>query len=114
MLNVSHGKLILAVLLLFVASGLSAQDKQKKTDVSGTPVMWEPVSIAERDLFAGPGGEEMKPDLTSITFIEQQKGGHSLKYRIKDGAGRIWVAKIGDEAQSETAAVRLLWALGYK
>ena len=48
-----------------------------------------------------------------ITFIKE-KGGYSEKYRLKDGRGRIWVAKIGNEAQSETAAVRLLSAVGYK
>lgn len=56
----------------------------------------------------------MRPDLRKITFIEEEKGGHNKKYRIKDGSGRIWVAKLGREAQPETAAVRLLWALGYK
>ncbi|HMS41568.1 MAG TPA: hypothetical protein PKE69_15155, partial [Pyrinomonadaceae bacterium] len=49
-----------------------------------------------------------------ITFIKEEKGGHNKKYRIKDGSGKTWVAKLGREAQSETAAVRLLWALGYK
>ena len=46
-------------------------------------------------------------------FIKEETGGFSKKYRIRDGSGRIWVAKIGKEAQSETAAVRLLWAAGY-
>ena len=47
--------------------------------------------------------------------MEEEKGGYSgTKYRIRDGAGREWVAKIGKEAQSETAAVRLLWAVGYE
>jgi len=47
--------------------------------------------------------------------LEEDKGGYSgTKYRIRDGAGREWVAKIGKEAQSETAAVRLLWAVGYE
>ncbi len=56
----------------------------------------------------------MKPDLRRVTFIEEEKGGYSTKYRVRDGAGRIWVAKIGKEAQSETAASRLLWAVGYQ
>ena len=57
----------------------------------------------------------MKPDLRRITFLEEDKGGYSgTKYRIRDGAGREWVAKIGKEAQSEIAAVRLLWAAGYE
>jgi len=57
----------------------------------------------------------MKPDLREITFLEETKGGYSgTKYRIRDGAGREWVAKISKEAQSEVAALRLLWAAGYE
>jgi len=55
----------------------------------------------------------MQPDLSSITFIRKQEGGTSLKYRIKDAAGHTWVAKIDTESQPETAAVRLLAALGF-
>jgi hypothetical protein len=91
---------------------------QKKSDEKPIPqgkaVMWEPVNIGEKDLFYGPGGKELLPDVSKITFIEEVKGGHNKKYRIKDAAGKIWVAKLGREAQPETAAVRLLWALGYK
>jgi hypothetical protein len=32
---------------------------------------------------------------------------------VRDSRGREWVAKVGKEAQSETAAVRLVWAAGY-
>jgi hypothetical protein len=56
----------------------------------------------------------MKPDLRRIKFIKEEKGGHSQKFRIRDAAGREWVAKVGKEAQSETAAVRLVWAVGYE
>jgi hypothetical protein len=76
--------------------------------------MWEKVNISQRNLFYGPGGREMQPDLSKITFIKEEKGGHNKKYRIKDGSGRVWVAKLGREARPETAAVRLMWALGYK
>jgi hypothetical protein len=48
-----------------------------------------------------------------ITFIKDEKGGYSKKYRVRDGAGREWVVKIGKEAQSETSAIRLLYGLGY-
>lgn len=77
-------------------------------------VMWEPVNISKMDLFAGPGGNEMRPDLSKIEFIKEEKGGHNKKYRIKDGSGNVWVAKLGREAKSETAAVRLLHGIGYK
>jgi hypothetical protein len=95
------------------------QTVQKKTKTEkpkpvGKPIMWERVRISQRDLFYGPGGKQMLPDLSRITFVKEEKGGHNKKYRIKDGAGRTWVAKLGREAQPETAAVRLMWALGYK
>lgn len=76
--------------------------------------MWEPVNIATRDLYHGPGGTRMKPDLRKITLIRKETSGNNLKYRIKDGSGREWVAKIADESQPETVAVRLLWGIGYK
>ena len=55
----------------------------------------------------------MRPDLRRITFIKEEKGGYSKKYRVRDGSGREWVVKIGKEAQSETSAIRLLWGVGY-
>ena len=90
------------------------EKKEKKPAPQGVPVLWrEPANIASRDLLLGPGGASMKPDLSRMTFIKEEKGGYSKKYRVKDGKGRVWVAKLGKEAQSETAAVRLVWAVGY-
>jgi len=112
--------IIYTVIFVLALSPISAQEKEKKEEKSekvvptGKAIMWESVNVAERDLFAGPGGEEMRPDLSKITFIKEEKKGASKKYRIKDAAGRVWVAKIGREAKPETAAVRLMWALGYK
>lgn len=105
--------------ILFVFSlSLSAvlgqeEDKKPTPNAGGIPVMWEKVDISQRDLFYGPGGQEMQPDLSNITFVKEVKSGHNKKYRIKDGKGQVWVAKLGREAQPETAAVRLLWGLGY-
>ena len=55
----------------------------------------------------------MKPDLTILTYVKDKTGGWSKKYEVRDGSGRRWIAKLGKEAQSETAANRLLWAVGY-
>jgi len=108
--------LIVFALLLSVSSietGL-AKPKKKKEALTGTPIMWErPNDIRSRDLYLGPGGTAMRPDLRRITFIKEEKGGYSKKYRVRDASGREWVAKIGKEAQSETSAVRLLYGLGY-
>src|SRR5258705_9356771 len=61
----------------------------------------------------GAGGEKMNPDLSRVTFIEEKKGGWSTKYRVRDGKGVEWVAKLSKEAQPETASNRLVWAAGY-
>jgi hypothetical protein len=55
----------------------------------------------------------MRPDLRDLTLLKEEKGGYSKKYRVRDASGQEWVAKIGKESQAETAAVRLLWGLGY-
>jgi hypothetical protein len=109
------------LLLLSIAFAAAAQDKKdsgdkkaKKQLPAGAAVLWrEPTDIRSRNLLIGPGGASMKPDVSRVTFIKEEKGGYSKKYRVKDAQGRVWVAKIGKEAQSETAAVRLVWAAGY-
>jgi hypothetical protein len=101
--------IIYALMLIALAIAVNAQ-----TARNGKNVMWEPVDIPSRDLFAGPGGESMKPDLSRVEFLEEEKSGHNKKYRIKDGSGKIWVAKLGREARPEVAAVRLLYGIGYK
>lgn len=106
---------VIALLLIFtLAAAAAAQKTAVSSTDKGRPVFWENVNVGQQDLFLGPGGKAMKPDLSRITFVKEDVGGHSKKYRITDGSGNLWVAKIGDEAQSETAAVRLLYALGYK
>jgi len=107
-----------AAILLVLVLSLSAVDvglaKPKKELPKGTPVLWrKPNDIPARDLFLGPGGAAMRPDLRRITFLKEEKGGYSKKYRVRDASGRTWVVKIGKEAQAETSAVRLLWGLGY-
>lgn len=110
-------RLIIMLVVGLVLSGTfsaTAQNDKRKSLPSGTPLMWrEPRDIASRDLLLGPGGEQMKPDVSRLTLIKEETGGYSKKYRVKDARGRVWVAKLGKEAQSETAAVRLVWAVGY-
>ena len=111
-----YSRVFLLVLMLGLSLSAAAQDKEKKEKKipTGTPVFWtEPTDISSRNLLLGAGGEEMKPDVSKLTFIEQKKGGYSTKYRVRDAKGNEWIAKIGKEAQPDTAANRLLWALGY-
>jgi hypothetical protein len=112
--------LTLLSLILLAASTLPVQaqkdkDKKQKKVYTGTPVLWRaPEDIETRNLLIGAGGEAMKPDLSRVTFIEEKTGGYSKKYRVRDAAGNEWIAKLGKEAQPDTAANRLLWAAGYE
>jgi len=99
---------------LFLSGAAAQTEKPKAPAPQGNAIMWEAVDIECRDLFIGPGGTEYKPDLSLIEYIEEEKDGHNKKYRIKDGSGKVWVAKLGREAKPETVAVRLLWGIGYK
>ena len=108
---------VLFALFAVTTLAVNAQDKPKKPEIvyNGPAVMWRaPDDIATRNLLIGAGGEAMKPDLSRVTFVEVKTGGWSTKYRVKDGKGNEWVAKLSKEAQPETAANRLLWAIGYE
>lgn len=105
------------VFLVATSAPVYAQKKdvKEKKVYAGTPVLWRaPADIESRNLLLGAGGEAMKPDLSRVTFIEEKKGGWSTKYRVRDGKGVEWVAKLSKEAQPETASNRLVWAAGYE
>ena len=106
---------VMVALSCHVSAVQKDSKKEKEPAPQGTPVLWrDPGDVSALDLFAGPGGEEMKPDVSSVTFVKDESaGGYSPKFRVTDGAGKTWVAKFGKEAQPETAAVRLAWAVGY-
>jgi hypothetical protein len=106
--------LVIILLSLPALAVEGEKGKKKKEMPRGTPVLWrDPGDVSKLDLFHGSGGRAMRPDLRRLTFIEEEGGGYSKKYRVRDAAGRVWVAKVGKEAQPETAATRLLWAAGY-
>ncbi|HEX6184908.1 MAG TPA: hypothetical protein VFZ44_13565 [Pyrinomonadaceae bacterium] len=117
----SAGVRVSLVFAIILSIGLSlpahavqeGKEKKKKEVPQGTPVLWrDPGNVSALDLFSGPGGEALKP-AAPFTFVKAEKGGYSKKYRVRDAAGRVWVAKIGKEAQPETAVTRLVWAAGY-
>src|SRR5215204_2617162 len=100
---------VVAVILMFCFS-VKAQEKSTAT---GTPLLWEKVAVSERDLYWGPGGREMFPQMEGMTFVERQTGGNNLKFRLREKSGREWIVKAADESQPEVAATRLMWAIGF-
>jgi len=109
---------MVAVALLIPATIFPGQKHKKKKSQedlpNGIPVLWRaPSDISKRDLYWGQGGKAMQPDLREVTLIKKETGGYSTKYRVRDASGQEWVAKVGKEAKGETAASRLMWAVGY-
>jgi hypothetical protein len=108
---------ITALLLLIVGLSLPqpafAQKAEKDKKLLGAPVLWrDPGNVSSRDLTYGPGSAKRAP-LAPFTFIEEDKGGESPKFDVKDARGVVWRVKLGMEAQSETVATRLVWSVGY-
>jgi hypothetical protein len=78
-----------------------------------TKELWAaPADISSRNLFYGPGGKSHQPGKT-FTFIKEDLHGTNPKFDVRDENGVRWKAKLGVESQPETAASRLLWAVGY-
>ena len=97
------------VFILFAAV-LSAE-AQSRTAVKA--ILWsDPGDIGSKNLFWGPGGEERQPKLP-VEFQKEDQLGTSPKFDVHDAAGKKWGAKMGLEPRPETAASRLMWAVGY-
>ena len=105
------GLFLLVFSLCLEPPAFAQKDEKKK--LSGTPVLWRnPGDISSRDLMYGPGSARRAP-LAPFTFVKEDKSGESPKFEVKDARGVEWRVKLGPEAQSETVATRLVWAVGY-
>jgi hypothetical protein len=96
-----------------LAKGNKSNPVARETAGEGPAVLWrEPVDIASRNLFYGPGGEAHAPH-SEAKFEKEDMNGTSPKFDIVDEDGVKWRVKMGDEARPETVASRLVWAVGY-
>lgn len=106
------------VVLLGSSYGTTADQSHKIQGASpripiGTAVLWrDPGDIASRDLFYGAGGPKDLPQ-PPFAFLREDLDGQSPKIDVRDRNGVEWTVKLGAEARPETAATRLLWAVGY-
>ena len=92
---------------LFLARPVFAQKSGSR------PVIWhDRGNISALDLVNGSGGKNHKPG-TKFKFIKESSSGTSPKFEVEDEHGAKWKVKLGPEVKSETAATRLIWAVGY-
>ncbi len=107
----------LLILIPLTAGTPAAEDQTTpgaaETTAKGPAVLWrDPVDIASRNLYYGPGGKAHEPQGT-FTFVKEDLTGSNPKFDVVDQDGVKWRVKMGEEARPETAAARLVWAVGY-
>ncbi len=96
---------------LLIVSCLGGGSSEKKENV---PVsLWRDPKIEARELLYGAGGKKHAPDKSRYVFVEEIGEGVTPKFVVRDGRGVKWIVKVGEEARPETAATRLVWAVGY-
>src|SRR5690242_4513694 len=104
------------VAVVALAVALSFADRPAVTTPATSaskPGIWQyPADIASRDLYYGPGGKKHAPH-GQFSFAKEDLDGSSPKFTVEDRDGVRWKVKLGLEAQSETAATRIVWAVGY-
>jgi hypothetical protein len=109
--------LSLGLFSLILAVPATAVGKDKIADStakSAQGTLWsDPRDIQSRNLFYGPGGKKHQPKGTNFSFVDEDLDGSNPKYNVKDEDGVKWKIKLGAEARPETAATRLVWAVGY-
>jgi hypothetical protein len=111
--NLIPAVLLLAALSFCLWQPAIAQRPRRSKPSAPSHVLWrDPGDIASRNLLYGPGSPDLMP-VGPFTFIEEDKSGESPKFEVRDARGVEWKVKLGPEAQSETVATRLVWAVGY-
>jgi hypothetical protein len=114
---------VLPAVLLFVVttavSGCAGRSPHPAAAVDSSRVdvseLWvDPGNIHGRDLFNGPGGAALAPRASDrFEVLAMDTTGFSRGDDVRDREGTKWSVKLGPEAQSEIAASRILWAIGY-
>jgi len=106
------------VLLVGILTPLGAAEKyvERAGKAESLPAkIWsDRGDVARLDLFHGAGGTEHAPNpKATYTFLRNETKGANPKFDVEDNDGIHWRVKLGNEAQAETAATRLVWSGGY-
>ena len=96
----------------FSTAKSNKRKRQHANNKSAATVWRDPGNIRNRDLYYGPGSKGLAP-VPPFRFLKEVKEGGMPKLEVEDARGVKWRVKLGPEAQAETAASRLVWAVGY-
>lgn len=105
---------LLVIALAACAAPPHAQVRASDAAADIAELWQDPVDLAQRDLFTGPGGAALMPSAdTTFQFVSFKTTGTNPGYEVRDPSGRLWSVKLGVEAQAEVTASRILWAIGF-
>src|SRR5215204_2599737 len=105
---------VIAVLVsVIVAPDESALGQEPVTAIDISQLWEDPTNLVDRDLLAGPGGASLAPATAPYRFVAHKDSGTNPGYDVRDAAGRLWGVKLGEEAQPEVTASRILWGMGF-
>lgn len=105
---------IVAVLSVEACARVLQHPAQQPVPREAIGELWrEPTNLEFSDLFHGPGGADLTPQAVTYTFVAHKTSGTNPGYDVRDPEGRLWSVKLGEEAQSEVALSRILWAVGF-
>ena len=111
-----HAVVALAFLpLTFALPAAAAPDDAVITKIVQVPldVLWhDPGDVSSLNMVEGAGGSGGAP-APPFQFIQEDMSGTNPKVLVKDGRGRTWDIKWGDEARPEVVSTRIAWACGY-
>jgi hypothetical protein len=103
--------LLLSALSISIPSAEGQTSRPRKAQLP--TVLWQdPGDVSARDLRFGPGSFDLMPS-PPFRFVEEDKDGESPKFKVMDSRNIEWRVKLGPEAQTETVATRIVWAVGY-
>ena len=103
----------LTVLVGVTVLGFPGRAANKAEKADERPLLWrDPGDMSTRDLYYGVGGQNRQPR-GKFTFVEEDHEGFNPKFIVRDQDSVEWKVKLGPEARAETAATRLIWAVGY-
>jgi len=104
---------VLAIAGAIVQPQAQCESPVEPSSAPSRAILWrDPGDIRLRNLYYGPGGKKDQPE-EPLTFLKEDSGGTNPKFDVRDASGTKWKAKLGSEARPETAATRLLWAVGF-
>ena len=96
--NLCKAAAALALLASLLCSHAPAQRARRPARAGARAVLWrDPGPVSARDLRYGPGSASLAP-VPPFTFVEEDKGGESPKFDVRDARGVRWGVKLGPEA----------------